>query len=274
MEVGFDKKKLNVGIEIPYLGYGTYKLTDESKVIKGIQTALEIGYRHIDTAEIYGNEAAIGKALEQLEVPREELFITSKVWDTNHGFEETKKAFEQSLEKLRTDYLDLYLIHWPSGGKRLETWRALEELLDEQRVRSIGVSNFTQTHLQELLDNSDRVPSINQVEFHPHLFQKELLEFCDQEGIVLEAYSPIARAKGFSESKVQELAEHYNKTPAQLYLRWGLQLGAVVIPKSEHPGRIEENARIFDFKLSDKHLLELSSMTTNFRINPDPINIP
>lgn len=263
--------KLNNGVDIPVLGFGTYKLLGKD-AFESVSYALEVGYRHIDTAKIYENEEFVGEAVKKSGLKREEIFLTSKVWNTDRGYDNTLKAFELSLKKLNTDYLDLYLIHWPKD-LNAETWRALERLYSEKRVRAIGVSNFKEHHLTELFKTCEVMPVINQVEFHPELTQPELLKFCSSKNIVIEAWSPLMRGKIFSMDVLKELSEFYNKTIPQIVLRWNVQLGVVTIPKSSTRERIKDNFNIFDFEISKEHMERINSLNKNLRTSHDPDNI-
>ena len=264
-----DKTELYNKVKMPWLGYGTYKAHD-NELIEGIKYALSFGYRLIDTAEMYENEEEVGKAIRESRIPREEIFITSKVWNTNQGYESTLRSFENSLKRLGVDYLDLYLIHWPVRGKYIETWKALEKIYKEGRVRAIGVSNFLIHHLKDIIDNCEIVPMVNQVEFHPYLLQKDLLEFCKKNKIQLEAWSPIMRGKVNDIPQIVEIAKKYNKTPAQIALRWDLQHEVVTIPKSVHKERIKENAEIFDFELTEEEMRIIDSLDQNKRFGANP----
>lgn len=265
----FDKTELANGVKMPWLGYGTYKAQGNG-LKEGLKYALNIGYRLIDTAEMYQNEEEIGKAIEESNVPREELFITSKVWNTNQGFDNTLKSFDSSLKKLQTDYLDLYLIHWPVSGKYLDTWKALEKIYKEGRVKAIGVSNFLIHHLQDVINNCEIIPMVNQVEFHPYLLQGELLEFCKENKIQLEAWSPLMRGRVNAIREIQDIAKKHNKTPAQVVLRWDLQHEVVTIPKSVHEERIKENSDIFDFELSKEEMRIINGLDRNERFGAHP----
>ncbi len=266
------KVKLNDGNEIPSLGLGTYQ--SRGKVVRqAVEYALEAGYRHIDTAKAYNNEEDIGAAIKSSYVQREEIFITSKLDNDEHGFNEALNALNKTLVRLRVDYLDLYLIHWPSNGKRVETWEAFEEMQQKGLCKSIGVSNFTPRHLQEILDNCDVTPAINQIEFNPFVYQKKIADFCKQENIRLEAYTPLARTQRFDEDDVKYISKKYDKTPAQILLRWSLQHGAVVIPKSTHKERIIENSKIFDFEIDEDDMEILNSKNEDLRVAPDPYGI-
>ncbi len=256
---------------MPWLGLGVYQVREGKEVINAVLHALSKGYRSVDTAALYGNERGVGQAIKESGLPREELFITTKLWNSDQGYDNALKAFELSLNKLGLDYVDLYLIHWPVKGKYLDSWRALERLYKEGCVRAIGVSNFQIHHLQDILQSSEVIPAVNQVERHPLLNQRELLDFCQANQIQLEAWSPLMRGK-LDLPLIKELAARYNKSPAQIILRWDLQQGVVVIPKSVTPHRIEENASIFDFELSTEDMARIDSLNKNQRLGPDPDN--
>ncbi|WP_085993498.1 aldo/keto reductase [Oceanobacillus senegalensis] len=267
-----DYVTLNNGLKMPQLGFGVWKVTDE-EATPAVQKALEFGYRSIDTATIYGNEVGVGKAIENSGVPREKLFITTKVWNSDHGYENTLKAFDESLERLGQEYVDLYLIHWPTPkyDQYVDTYKALEKLNKDGRVKAIGVCNFDVEHLQRLLDECEVVPAINQVEYHPYLQQKELKNFCEEHKIQLEAYSPLMNGRDILHDEViKELAEKYGKTPAQVILRWHLQTNVVVIPKSVTPSRIEENLNVFDFELTDEDMDKIAELDRNLRVGNMP----
>ncbi|MFC2949639.1 aldo/keto reductase [Virgibacillus sediminis] len=269
-----DKVKLNNGVEMPAFGLGVYKVEDGEVTISSVRTAIENGYRSIDTAAFYGNERGVGQAIRESSVPREELFITTKVWNDQQGYDETLQAFEESLSKLGLDYLDLYLIHWPVTGMYKDTWKAMEKLYEEGRVRAIGVCNFHEQHLNDLLPECTVKPAINQVEYHPHLTQEKLMEYCDREGIQLEAWSPLKRGEIFDEPILQEVAEKHGKTVAQVVLRWDLQNGVITIPKSTKEHRIKENADIFDFSLSDEDMERINSLNKDDRVGSSPDKYP
>ena len=257
--------ELNNGIQIPRLGLGVYQIPPGKSTIKAVKYALEIGYRHFDTAMIYGNESDVGKALKESDVKREDIFITTKVWNNDQGYESTLKAFESSLRRLDLSYVDLYLIHWPVQEKIIETWKAMTKLLHSEKVKSIGVSNYSIEELKETLDNSEIVPVINQVEFHPYLYQKDLLRFCKSNMIQLEAYSPLTRGKRLNDPRIVRIAKAYNKSPAQILVRWSLQHDLVVIPKSSHEERILENSQVFDFHMNQKDMQILDSLNEDLR---------
>ncbi|MGG0796491.1 aldo/keto reductase [Brevibacillus laterosporus] len=264
-----DGATLANGVVKPWLGLGVYKADDGAEVEQAIRMALEAGYRSIDTAAIYENEAGVGKAIRDSKIPREEIFVTTKVWNTEQGYESTLQAFDTSLQKLGLDYIDLYLVHWPVPGKYKETWRALETLYKKGLVRSIGVSNFHIHHLEDLLSVCEVKPMLNQIEMHPYLIQKELRQYCEQHGIYVEAWRPLMRGN-LEVPLVQEMAERYQKTPAQIVLRWDLQHNVLVIPKSVKKERIIENAGLFDFELTDADMALLDGLNRDQRFGPDP----
>lgn len=245
---------------MPALGLGVYQMTDQ-EVEQAIKTALDIGYRHFDTAAFYKNEQAVGKVIRESGIPREEIFVTTKLWPTDYLFAE--KAFERSLKNLDIDYIDLYLLHWPTPGKN-RAWKSLERMYASERVKAIGVSNYSIIQLEELQKKSEILPAVNQVEFSPFLYQKELLVYCKEKGIQLEAYSPLTRGKKLNDNIIQEIANKYKKTPAQIMIRWSLQHGNVVIPKSSNPVRIAENANVFDFDLSSEDMLRVDGRNENY----------
>ncbi|QGQ46059.1 aldo/keto reductase [Metabacillus sediminilitoris] len=263
---------LHNGIKMPWFGLGVFKVEEGSEVVNSVKAAIDAGYRSIDTAAIYGNEEGVGKAIAESNVPREELFITTKVWNSAQGYESTLLAFEESMKKLGLEYLDLYLIHWPVPklNKYKETWRALEKLYKDGRIRAIGVSNFKEYHLKDLLETCEIKPMVNQVEYHPRLTQTSLHEFCKQNEIQLEAWSPLMQGGLFEEPTLNEIANKYNKSVAQIILRWDLQNEVVTIPKSIKPHRIQENADIFDFEISEEDMNKISSLNQDQRVGSDP----
>ncbi|HOE52530.1 MAG TPA: aldo/keto reductase [Methanomassiliicoccales archaeon] len=261
--------RLNNGVEVPALGLGTYKLVGEAAYAP-VRAALGCGYRHIDTASFYENEEAVGRAVRESGVPREEVFITSKVWNTEQGYDRTLQACERSLARLGTDHLDLYLVHWPVPGKRLETYRALERLYEEGRVRAIGVSNFTVRHLEELYGACQVMPAVNQVEMSPFLYQKELLEHCRGRNVLVTAFSPLARGRVLGDPVLAEVAARHRRSPAQVMIRWCLQKGMAVIPRSADPAHIKENADVFDFSLDEEDMARLDLLHTGLRTTTDP----
>ncbi|MEH6907906.1 aldo/keto reductase [Neobacillus drentensis] len=265
-----DTTTLSNGVKMPWMGLGVFKVTEGEEVIQSVKAAIKNGYISIDTAAIYGNEEGVGQAIKESGVPREELFITTKLWNSEQGYESTLAAFETSMNKLGLDYLDLYLIHWPGKDKYKETWKAFEKLYKDGRVRAIGVSNFLVHHLEDLLSSAEIKPMVNQVEFHPHLTQKELLAFCKNEGIQLEAWSPLKQGQLLSEPVLEDLAHKYNKSVAQVILRWDLQHGVVTIPKSIKEHRIIENANIFDFELSAEDMEKIDGLNQDSRAGSHP----
>lgn len=262
---------LNNGVVMPALGFGVFQVPD-AETEQAVSLALEAGYRSIDTAAIYGNEVGVGRALAASGLPREELFITSKVWIADLGFQETLAAYQTSLDKLGLDYLDLYLIHWPAPAtdKYLDSWRALEQLLADGKVRAIGVSNFEPEHLQKVIDLGGTVPAVDQIELHPALAQHALQEFNEAHGIATEAWSPLAQGAALNSDEVAAIASAHGKTPAQVVLRWHLQQGRIIIPKSVTPARIKENFELFDFVLTDSELASIDSLDSDGRTGPHP----
>ncbi|MFD1037545.1 aldo/keto reductase [Virgibacillus byunsanensis] len=265
-----DTVTLNNGVKMPGFGLGVYKAEDGEVVIESVKAAINNGYRSIDTASLYKNEAGVGQGIKESDVPREKIFVTSKVWNDEQGYDSTLQAFETSLKKLDLDYLDLYLIHWPVKGLFKETWKALEKLYADGKVRAIGVSNFNIHHLQDLLADCNVKPVINQVEYHPHLTQVDLQEFCTKENIQLEAWSPLKRGALLHEPIIVEIAEKHQKSTAQVILRWDLQNGVITIPKSTKEHRIKENADIFNFTLTKSDMDNINSLNCDDRSGPDP----
>lgn len=261
------------GRRTPQLGLGTWQLTGDA-VVPAIRAAAEAGYRAIDTAAIYGNEAEVGRGIAQCGVPREDLFVTTKVWNDRHGHDSTKAAFQESLDRLGLDYVDLYLIHWPvpANKRYLETWEALIHLRDEGRARSIGVCNFQVGHLQRLLDGTGVLPVVNQIELHPHFQQAELRAYHADHDIRTEAWSPLGRTQALRDPVIQELAHQLQATPAQVILRWHIQMGHVVIPKSSHPERLQENFNLWNLHLDDAAMARIAALDQGAegRIGPDP----
>ncbi len=263
---------LNNGVRMPQLGFGVWQVPDD-EATAAVTTALEAGYRSIDTAAIYGNEEGTGRAIATSGVPREELFITTKLWNNAHGFDQALAAFDDSLAKLGLDYVDLYLIHWPTPARDLyaDTWRALEKIQADGRARTIGVSNFGPAQLRRVLDEGSIVPAVNQVELHPDFAQAPLRAVHAEHGIATEAWSPLGQGKGLlDEPVIGTIAQRLGRTPAQVVLRWHLQIGNVVIPKSVTPSRIKENIDVFDFELTDADMAALAGLDAGNRIGPDP----
>jgi diketogulonate reductase-like aldo/keto reductase len=261
--------KLNNGIEMPIIGLGTWALGGDLAQ-DAVIWAVEAGYRLIDTASLYGNEGKIGDALQDLDSLRKKLFITTKVWNTDHGYESTLNAFEKSLKRLKLEYIDLYLIHWPTGGKLLDTWRALEKIYEEGKARAIGVSNFTIHDLKDFLNKIEVYPAVNQVEFSPFLYQRDLLEYCHSRNIRIEAYSPLTRKSKLNDKRLSLITRKYAKTPAQVLIRWGLQHEVIEIPKSGNKQHLHENANVFDFDISAEDMQFLDNLNENHRIVEDP----
>ena len=266
--------RLNNGVMIPRLGLGVYQSPPGQTTQRAVEYALKTGYRHIDTARIYNNESDVGTALHKSGVKREDVFITTKLWNSDHGYESALRACDQSLKRLGLKYLDLYLIHWPVPEIRNESWQALVQLLKDGKCRSIGVSNYTIQHLTELFDKSEIGPMVNQVEFSPFLYQKQLLEYCEQNKIQLEAYSPLTQGQRLNHPEIQQIAKKHNKTPAQVLIRWSLQHNLVTIPKSVREERIKENSQVFDYNLTNEDMRILDSLNENFRNSWDPTNAP
>jgi diketogulonate reductase-like aldo/keto reductase len=264
--------RLNNGVEIPQLGFGVFQVPPD-EVIDPVRTAIESGYRLIDTAAAYQNEEGVGKAIADSGVPRDELFVTTKLWNADQGYDTTMRAFETSLGKLGLDTVDLYLIHWPlpKRDRYVDTWKAFEKIYEQGRARAIGVSNFTQRHLNRLFEETGVVPAVNQIELHPRLPQQEMRDFHAQHGIATEAWSPLGQGKGLLEDPtLATLASSTGKSSAQVVLRWHIQLGNIVIPKSVTPDRIQQNIEVFDFELSDADMGTITGLATGQRVGPDP----
>jgi 2,5-diketo-D-gluconate reductase A len=262
---------LNNGVSMPQLGYGVFRVPDDDTE-RAVLAALDAGYRSIDTASLYGNETGVGRALSASGLARDHFFVTTKVWNDDQGYDSTLRAFDASLGRLGLDHVDLYLIHWPkpSLDRYVETWRALEKLYADRRVRAIGVSNFQPDHLRRLLDETDVVPAVNQIELHPDLQQEQLRRFHAEHGVVTEAWSPLGQGLALRHPVVAELAHRHGRTPAQVVLRWHVQLGNVAIPKSTTPSRIRENIGLFDFDLAEADMAALATLESGTRLGPDP----
>ncbi|HEY6906741.1 MAG TPA: aldo/keto reductase [Ignavibacteriaceae bacterium] len=265
--------KLNNNTEIPRLGLGVYLSKPGKETFNAVTWALEAGYRHIDTARAYKNEGDVGKAVKESGMKREDVFITTKLWNQDQGYESALRAFDASMDELGLDYVDLYIIHWPVEEKRKESWKALEKIYLEGRARAIGVSNYTIKHLKEMDHYTGIKPAINQVEFHPFLFQEDLLEYCKIKSVQLEAYSPLTKAEKLDDPNIVRIADKYSKSAAQILIRWSLQHDLVVIPKSVHKARIIENANVFDFEISDDDMQNLNSQNEELRLAWDPTNV-
>ncbi len=265
---------LNDGNQMPVLGLGMWQAGSGKATRNAVAVALQIGYRLFDTAKLYGNERDLGVAVRESGIPRDEVFVTTKLWNNDQGYESTLRAFEKSRHELGLDYVDLYLIHWPVPGLRHESWKALLKIHDDGLARSVGVSNYTIRHLQELLPATPIPPAVNQVEFHPFLYQKELLDFCGKHKIQLEAYSPLTRGHRLNHPVMIQVAAKYARTPAQVLIRWSLQHGLVVIPKSIRPDRIRENAGVFDFELKREDMERLDSLDESSHVAWNPEDLP
>jgi len=263
---------LHNGVKMPRFGLGVFKVQEGQEVIDSVKAAIKNGYISIDTAAVYGNEEGVGQAIQESGANREKLFITTKVWNADQGYDSTLAAFETSLKKLGLDYIDLYLIHWPVKGKYKETWKALEKLYKDGKVKAIGVSNFHIHHLEDLLEDAEIAPMVNQIELHPLLSQKEIRNYCKEKNIVVEAWSPLAQGQLLDNEVLAEIAAAHNKSVAQIILRWDIQNDIVTIPKSIKESRIIENASIFDFELSIEEIEKINALNKNERVGPDPDN--
>lgn len=272
---------LNNGYEIPKFGFGTY-LAEDKTLIESVKIAINSGYRLIDTAAFYNNESALGFAIKDSEIDRNELFITSKVWNTDRGYKQTKLAFEKSLNNLKLDYLDLYLIHWPANKKQFsnakeinaQTWKAMEELYLEGKIKAIGLSNFLPHHIEELKETAQIMPMVNQIEFHPGFAQVELVKYCQKNNIIVEAWSPLGRSDSLNNKVIKSLSRKYDKTPAQIILRWIVQQNIIPLPKSTTPSRIIENINIFDFELDNDDIELINNIKESNAecANPDEVD--
>jgi len=265
---------LRGGVDIPVLGLGVYQARPGTETREAVRAALELGVRHVDTARAYGNERDVAAGIAASGVPRAEIFITTKLWNSDHGYDETLRACDASLARLGTERVDLYLIHWPVQGLRHETWRAMERLRADGKARAIGVSNYTVRHLEELLASSTEPPAMNQVELHPFLPQRELVGWCTTRGIVVEAYAPLVKARRMDHPVIQRVASKHQRTPAQVLVRWALEHGLVAIPKSIHAERIRENADVFGFALDAEDLAALDALDEGYRTSWDPTDAP
>jgi len=263
---------LNNGVKMPKLGLGLFKVEDGAVTINAIKYAVDAGYRSLDTAAIYRNEKSVGVGLKECGQPREEIFVTSKLWNAEHGYDSTLKAFEVTLADLQLDYLDLYLIHWPlpKNDKYIATWKAMEKLYKEGRIKAIGLSNFEPEWIQRVLDECEVLPAVNQVECHPYLQQCEVFDYCKKSNIQMQAWSPLAQGKIFEDARLKKIAEKYGKTVAQFVIRWILQRGIITIPKSIDQNRIISNADIFDFEIDEQDMQEMKSFDENNRVGPNP----
>jgi diketogulonate reductase-like aldo/keto reductase len=262
--------KLRSGAEIPQIGLGVWQAPAGRTTQQAVAAALGAGYRHVDTARIYGNESDVGAAIRNSDIPRERIFVTTKLWNQDQGFDRALHAFDASLMRLGLGYVDLYLIHWPVARLRLESWRALERIHAEGRARAIGVSNFLLPHLSELMAHAKEVPHVNQIELTPFLQRRDTVDFCQQHGIVVEAYSPLTRGQRLNDPAVVAIAHEVSRTPAQVLLRWGIQKNVVILPKSVHPARIAENANVFDFQLDPDAMRRLDALEEGLATGWDP----
>ncbi|MGE7758770.1 aldo/keto reductase [Peribacillus sp. NPDC097895] len=271
-----DTTTLHNGVKMPWFGLGVFKVEEGPELVNAVKVAIKHGYRSIDTAAIYGNEEGVGQGvregLKEAGISREDLFVTSKVWNADLGYESTIAAYENSLNKLGLEYLDLYLIHWPVEGKYKDAWRALETLYKEGKVKAIGVSNFQIHHLKDVMEDAKVKPMVNQVEYHPRLTQKELQAFCKEQGIQLEAWSPLMQGQLLDNETLQAIAANHGKSVAQIILRWDLQNGTVTIPKSTKEHRIAENSSVFDFELTKEEMNQIDGLNQDHRVGPDPDN--
>lgn len=267
------KISLSNSVSIEQLGFGTFKIVDQQEANNAIMTALNDGYRSFDTAQLYNNEKILGEAFANSGVARQDLFLTTKVSNLNQGYELTLKSVEQSLKDLQTDYLDLFLVHWPLKNHFFDTWKALEKIYETKMARAIGVCNFHQSHFELLKTKANIKPMINQIEIHPYLVQKELIEYLNKEQIVIEAWSPLARGRVVDEPLLMNIGKKYQKSASQVTLRWHVQKDLIVIPKSVNPKRIAENRQIFDFELTEDEMLQIDSLNENFRTGPNPDDV-
>jgi diketogulonate reductase-like aldo/keto reductase len=264
--------ELRNGVEMPALGFGVFKIGDGAPVEAAVADALKEGYRSFDTAAIYGNEIGVGTAIKNADISRSDIFLTSKLWNADQGYKQALNAFEETLSRMGTDYLDLYLIHWPVEDLFQDSWAALEDIYNAGKVRAIGVSNFALRHLKLLFANCRIIPMVNQIEFHPWLQQPELIRYCKSKGILPEAWSPLMKGEVSKIPVLTEIGKKYGKSAFQVVLRWDFQQGIATIPKSVQPDRIKSNADIFDFELTDEEIRKINQMDRNHRIGPDPEN--
>jgi diketogulonate reductase-like aldo/keto reductase len=265
---------LRSGVEIPIFGLGVYQSRPGAETREAVRVALEAGYRHVDTARVYSNERDVAAGIRASGVPRDEVFVTTKLWNADHGYDAALRACDASLARLGTDRVDLYLVHWPVESVRHDTWRAMERILADGKARAIGVSNYTIDHLEQLLARSKTIPSVNQVELHPFLFQRDLLEYCSRHGIRLEAYAPLVKAQRMDHPVLAAIAEKHRRTPAQVLIRWGLEHEVITIPKSVREERIRENADVFSFSLDGEDMAALDGLDEGFRTSWDPTDVP
>ena len=267
---------LRGGVPVPVVGLGVFRARAGGETSAAVETALRAGYRHVDTARVYGNEADVGIGLRASGLDRQQVFVTTKLWNDDHGYRSTLDAFEASRRRLGVDVVDLYLVHWPVPGSRLDTWRAMEHLLDTGRVRAVGVSNYMVRHLEELLVVADSPPAVNQIELSPYNWasRRDVVDLCAAHEIAVEAYSPLTKGRRLSDPPLVGVAERYRKTPAQVLIRWALQKGLIVLPKSTRPERIAANADVFDFRLADEDVAALDALDENLVTGWDPTDAP
>ena len=265
-------QKLNNGVQIPMLGLGVFRMEDEKEAYNSVRKAIDLGYRHIDTAKVYLNEEPIGRAIRESGVKRQEIFVTTKLWNEDIANDNAQKAFEDSLRKLGLDYVDLYLVHWPIKDKYVSVWKEMEKIVQSGKARAVGVSNYQEKHLQEIIDLKSLVPAVNQVELHPYMSQLPLIEFCNQYDIHVESWSPLCANKNnlLQEPSLKEIGEKYSKSAAQVVLRWNIERELIVIPKSSNPQRQAENLNIFDFDLTVGDMQKIDSLNKNMRVGPNP----
>lgn len=267
-----DYQELNNGLKIPVLGLGVFRMDDEKEAYKSIRKAIDLGYRHIDTAMIYENEEPVGKAIRESGVDRADFFVTTKLWIDDIKNDNAQNALDTSLRKLGLDYVDLYLVHWPIKDKYVSIWKDMEKIAATDKVRAVGVSNYQENHIKEILDLRSLVSAVNQIELHPYLSQNDLVEFCTQHNIKIESWSPLCANKNnlLDEQILKDLANKYSKTPAQIVLRWNIERGLIVIPKSSNPGRQRENIDLFDFSLTAEDIEKVNSLNKDLRVGPHP----
>ena len=266
--------KLNNGVEMPLFGLGVWQTPAGATTQRAVKAALEAGYRSIDTAKMYGNEADVGIAVRESGLPRDEVFVTTKLWNSDHGYDSALKAFEGSLKRLGLPTMDLYLIHWPVTGARKDTWRAMERILKEGKARAIGVSNYMVPHLEELLANSKVVPGVNQIELSPFLYPKDVIDFCRKNGIAVEAYSPLTKGHRLGDKRLAAVAQKYRRSVPQILIRWGLQHEIIEIPKSAKEEHIQENARVFDFEIRPEDMRSMDALSEGLHVAWDPTDEP
>ena len=267
-----DYQNLNNGVKIPRLGLGCFRMEDEEDAYNSIRKAIDLGYRHIDTAKVYENEEPVGRAIRESGVSREELFVTTKLWNEDIANGNEQKAFETSLRNLGLDYVDLYLVHWPIKDRYVSVWEEMEKIAQTGKARAVGVSNYQKNHLQEIINLKSLVPAVNQIELHPYLSQKLLVEFCTQYDIKVESWSPLCANKNnlLQEQSLKEIGEKHSKTAAQVVLRWNIERGLIVIPKSSNPSRQAENINVFDFELTVEDIQKIDQLNKDMRVGPHP----